>query len=309
MSAVKKYRSMLLLFALITASFVFLNACEDTFEPMKENDRYFFSIYGFLDASADTQWVRIIPLRTGLNQLPELDATVTLENLETGETSVMHDSLFQYTGGNQAWNFWTTMELSPEGSYRLAAVNGDGQESSVVVEMPPDFPTPIVFEDDDSEFGVDTLEISGVENLADVRTIWRISEISTSRISIFNYPHLQDTVEVFPGFHKLEINTMDNIESIARNFHPDFNEAIELFTPQQSQVWVASAGPGWLFFPDIDENVVTLPDGISNVENGTGYLIGIVSKTVPLKSCFDEDDEDEVIACEEETPLWSSPQQ
>lgn len=298
-------RFILLLFTLAMASLFMLNACDETFEPLQENDRYFFSIYGFLDASADTQWVRIIPLREGLNQLPELDGTVTLENLETGETSVMNDSLFQYQGGNQAWNFWSTMNLSPEGTYRLSAVNGEGQESSVVVEMPPDFPTPKVFENTNTQFGVDTVLIEGVENLADVRTIWSVSDNFSPTNRVFNYPHLQDTVDTNPGFHELEINTMRDIERIARIYHPDFDEAITFFTPQRAQVWVASAGPGWLFFPEIDENIVTLADGISNVENGTGYLIGIVSKTVPLESCFDEDDE--VIACEEEIPLWSSP--
>ena len=302
MNAVNKHRFLALIVTVMVSSLLILNACDETFEPLQENDRYFFSIYGFLDASADTQWVRIIPLREGINQLPEMDATVTLENIDTGETSVMNDSLFNYQGGNAAWNFWTTMDLQPEGAYRLRAVNTDGNESTVVIEMPPDFPTPKVYEDQITEFGVDTVLIEGVENLADVRTIWSVSDNFSPNNRIFNYPHLQDTVDANPGFFMLEINTMQDIERIARIYHPEFNEAMKFFTPQRAQVWVASAGPGWLYFPDIDENIITLPDGISNIENGTGYLIGIVSKTVPLSSCFDEDDE--VIACEEEPPLW-----
>jgi len=38
------------------------SGCEDTFEPYKSSDRH-FSIFGYLNAAADTQWIRVAPIR------------------------------------------------------------------------------------------------------------------------------------------------------------------------------------------------------------------------------------------------------
>ena len=281
-----------------------MTSCDESFDPLKENDRFFFSMYGYLDTSADTNWIRIIPLRENIEQLPDVDFIVTLEHLESGSISTLNDSLFTYAGGRTALNFWTTMELLPNQSYRLVAERDDGMQSSVIVEMPDDFPAPIVIEDLESEFGLDTVLVDGVENLADVRTIWKLDELFSQRTPVFNFPHLQDTTGFLNGKRVVEMDIFDDIESISRSYAPDVEDALELFNITHKQVWVASAGPDWLFFPDIDDNVIALPDGISNVENGTGYVIGIVSKTVPLKSCFADEEEEEVIACPEEDPVW-----
>lgn len=293
---------------LVICSLFVITSCDESFEPLKENDRYFFSIYGYLDASADTNWLRVIPLRDNIEKLPDVNFTVTLEHLESGDISFMTDSLFTYAGGRTATNFWTTMELFPNQSYRIVAEREDGIQSSVVIEMPEDFPTPIVLEDFNTEFGLDSVLIDGVENLADVRTIWKIDELFSQRTPVFDFPHLQDTTGFFMGKRLVEMETIDDIESISRFYSSDIGEALELINIIHKQVWVASAGPGWLFFPDIDENVVALPDGISNVENGAGYVIGIISKTVPLQSCFEEngdpDEDRDIVACPEEDPLW-----
>jgi hypothetical protein len=36
----------------------------------------------------------------------------------------------------------------------------------------------------------------------------------------------------------------------------------------------------------LDDVLYALPEGISNVENGLGYMFGMVSKTIPYESCF-----------------------
>jgi hypothetical protein len=118
-----------------------LSSCDSSFEPIQENDRYIYSIYGYLDAAADTQWVRVMPVHEKLFAGPEpIDATVTLENLESGESQVMNDSLFQYAANTYAWNFWTPMELEPTGTYRLTAERSDGVTSHVTVTLPESFP-------------------------------------------------------------------------------------------------------------------------------------------------------------------------
>lgn len=74
---------------------IFLVGCNQTFQPIKENEDVPLSIYGYLDATADTQWVRVTPVRDQLNQLPvKPEMHVTLEHVKSGNKTVMNDSLF-----------------------------------------------------------------------------------------------------------------------------------------------------------------------------------------------------------------------
>src|SRR5688500_8241129 len=97
---------------------LFLISCEEPFEPLAATDLV-FSIYGHLDASADTQWVRVMPLRESLlTTSGPIDAVVTLQELETGTVVEMSDSLSRYTvfladGRFYAHNFSTTMPMVP----------------------------------------------------------------------------------------------------------------------------------------------------------------------------------------------------
>lgn len=69
--------------------------CDQTFEPLAENNQYHFSIYGYLGSAADTQWVRVGTAREAIDDVPDpAGITVTLENLHTGETVIMQDLLF-----------------------------------------------------------------------------------------------------------------------------------------------------------------------------------------------------------------------
>src|SRR5690242_19115402 len=83
--------------ATMLAAGLLLACCEKPFEPLAPGGTAVFSIYGHLDAAADTQWVRVMPVRESLVTEPiQIDAVVTLEELETGKTVVMSDSLSRY---------------------------------------------------------------------------------------------------------------------------------------------------------------------------------------------------------------------
>lgn len=78
---------------------------------------------------------------------------------------------------------------------------------------------------------------------------------------------------------------------------------LEHFPPVfKKQIFTASAGPDFIDFGQTDERVIALPQGISNVINGTGYLAGIVSKTVPYERCVDENGQ--FMPCELQPPPW-----
>ncbi|MEX2602199.1 MAG: hypothetical protein WD355_11150 [Balneolaceae bacterium] len=268
------------LFGVIGISIVlFTTGCDESFQPWQENDRYHFSIYGMLDASVDTQWVRIMPVREELFLEPRpIDVTVTLEHIESGDSIAMNDSLFRYYPELYAWNFWTTMDLEPEQTYRLTAKHGDGRTSSAQVKLPSDFPTPIVRMRqivDDSEFYNIVYISKSIDLLADVQVIYFGLDEPTGIVHSRGFGHLKDTVRTSHDYHTVYIDPRED----GLNIDPIIKEV----------VFVANAGPDFHDFGSMDEKILTVPEGVSNIENGVGYLAGIVSKTVPYRSCFADD--------------------
>lgn len=269
-----------LTFSLFFAFFMSLSGCDQAFEPLQENDRYHFSIYGYLDATADTNWVRVMPVRDAIYAGPEpADAVVTLEHLETGSVSVMNDSLFQFGSDLFARNFWTTKTLIPGDSYRLTAKNSSGQSSRVTVTLPEDYSTPVLQQ---TEGEIALLYIDPVDHLVDLRVIYEVHFRQNYQLQRLYFPVSQ-----------LENKTLtENGYFVTVNRRNDYNyinqRLIGSGIIQPLQIFTASAGPDWVDFSVIDDQIIELPEGISNIENGVGYLTGIVSKTVPFRTCYDE---------------------
>ncbi|MEX2601529.1 MAG: hypothetical protein WD355_07780 [Balneolaceae bacterium] len=280
---------------------LFITSCDDFFEPWQENNKYHFSIYGYLDASADTQWVRIMPIREDLLLEPgPIDAIVTLEHVETGESVIMNDSLFAYAHEAYAYNFWTTMKLKAEQTYRITATRSDGASSHVQTSLPTDFPTPsihITFRWPRSccspVFALPenvVIYIEHVERLADVLTIYHSRYPESGENYLVARPQLQHSFPVVSGGFQVVIDPTKDYQFLDMFYRLDpevvFERYLHPSSPYEPQIFIASAGPDYHHFPSIDEKVVALPEGISNVVNGTGYLAGIISKTIPYKNCY-----------------------
>lgn len=272
-----------------------ITSCNPVFEPLDKDHHYYFSIYGYLDASADTNWIRVMPVREQLFMKPEpIDATVTIEDLSSETVTVMNDSLFYYGDSAYAWNFWTTLPLEPRGSYRITAERSDGRSSFVDVELPDDFPTPLVYDSPLESASYDQIFIEGVENLADVRSFHHIKHLADEVESKISVSLLKDTTYAADPYDYViafsDESLYETIVSLYRR-DPAIRTVRNLFSHTRflhEQLFIAAAGPGWHHFPNLDENVIALPDGVSNVEGGVGYVAGIVSKTVPYQTCYDE---------------------
>lgn len=98
----------------------------------------------------------------------------------------------------------------------------------------------------------------------------------------------------------MNINTILEQRKVSNQFPNTAGAEVELLG---RQIFVAAAGPEW------DENITglddleyALPDIASNVESGVGYLIGIASKSIPYKNCYDV--EGDVISCPAEQPIF-----
>lgn len=279
-------------------SILLLTGCDQTFQPLQENDQYYFSMYGYLDAAADTQWVRVAPTRENINAPPNPSGiTVTLKHIESGETVLMNDSL--YTSDNFL-NYWTTMDIENKQTYQITAEREDGKSSSVTLTTPKETPPPIVL----STTGSDQFDIfidDTIGQLADVQVKWYViiapRGIMQRRTYTFSLRDKIEHTEAFNGSFQVSVNTDLQLEQIQMNTGENMLVA-------HRQFFVAAGGPEWDDrITSIDDLEYFLDETTSNVENGLGYVIGIDSKWVPLRSCL-KPDGSTFIPCEEEKPFW-----
>lgn len=277
------------IYSVILAAFFWLASCDENFEPRQENTSYFFSIYGYLDATLDTQWVRLTPVRDNFDpDTDQIDVNVILRNIETGEEVAMNDSLFNPNPFVVYWNFWTTMNIEPEQTYEIVATNNEREKSKVVVTIPKDYPTPINAINRDGE----VLLVNGIKNVAEVSAIYLVKDTFLNKKYNFSYSHIKDSTRSFnnPNEVSFGLDYTRDLNLISREF-PETEWVIE-----KKQLNIVSAGPEWINFYELDDDIYTLPEGISNVENGVGFLLGTISKTVPYEYCVDE--KGSFIACE-----------
>jgi hypothetical protein len=260
-----------------------LNSCDESLDPVKENDLFYYSMFGYLDSSEEQQWIRVIHLQEETDTTGDgIDGIVTLENLESGETSVLNDSLFQYSDDIYAYNFWTEQDIEPAGTYRITAERSDGVTSSVTVDTPETFEDP---EYQPPVFAEDTgrLIIRGVDNLADASIRFKV-RFNVANITVNNtISVISDTIATGPNSYYIPIYP-DLISLATRDL-----DTVDII---DCELYVARAGSDWIDFSSLDRNLIALPDGISNVDNGTGYVVGVTSKRIfyPNGSCTDQND-------------------
>lgn len=292
-------------FLLFVFTLIFSN-CTDSFQPLQENDQYHFSMYGYLDASADTQWVRISPAREQLETTAEIpEMKVTVENLATGDTITLRDSLFQNRGGNYL-NFWTTEPIQHNQSYRLVAEGPNGKRSQVTVNIPGELPTPLVIIQ--QFFGQPTtyqVVVDNSVNVADVQSKWYVRLVAPNlderRVFSFAYRNSAKTTDAFGGAFTYLLEPEKELDEIERQVLLPQNGKIEVV---YRQIYVASSSSDWSSnIASLDDLTYSLPETFSNVENGAGFLIGIDSKYVPYASCENEN-QTQVIPCRDEDAFW-----
>lgn len=263
-------RYKILLLTLTVSVVVAISGCDDTFEPLQTNDKYAFSMYGTLDVTADTQWVRVMPIGDRLfNNKPEPNGTVvTLKNLETNISVTLEDSLFEFGGPAYVWNYYTTTALEPETMYELRAVAPDGRASSATVMTPKRLSIPEVEYNNTAERG----EVEGItdENLV-------VAEVTY-------WAQFIDDLGNWTGFQKYVISVLGNasVIPIRSTFRFTFESRTLLSRAvgvsfsririDNVYVRVATADTVWPSYMDITEEEAAMPDVVSNVEFGTGYV-------------------------------------
>ena len=246
-------------------------ACDEPFQPFQEEDAGAFSMFGYLDLGADTQWVRVMPVRHSLFLEPgPLDAVVTLENLGSGRIVTLNDSIITTRDerlGRTAYahNFWTTEPLESGAEYRLKAVRPGGDSSTALVELPEEMDLDFLTNPNNPLFG--SLRVRAERLLfSDVLYLKR-NMCEGGAFTIFEDPQEPSTFE--GGF------------PVRADATPP--ECYAYFRPE---VRVVTVKTDWPYDPDMSDIEIAVP-GImpSNVENGMGFVGGVEKLTSPFHVC------------------------
>lgn len=267
--------------------------CDPTVDRFQENDLY-YSIFGYLNASADTQLVRVEPLRDGMRSSAPatLDVEVTLTNLARDRTVSLQDSLFHYREGAVAHNFYTTVDVEPSTPYRLVVRGPEGAKSRVRTTVPDAFPPPRIDapipacfpscplrggppdcgRTGGPESRIAIVSIEDVERLVAVKARY----IMERPKGVWTYSHLADTMHTERGTVQARV---DYAEDWCRIPIP---EGQRRRRQKRIEIVVAAGSPDWPDFQGMDFETELLPGVASNVEGGVGFLGGVVTDTVAV---------------------------
>ena len=287
-----------------------LYTCDESFTPLAENDKYFFTIYGYLDVMADTQWVRVGRVRDKIYQTDkDINATVTLINLDTGQEFSLNDSLFVIENPNTPddyiyRNFWTLEPILPTSNYKIQVTGNDGKTSSATIQTPEIFPEP--------EFERPYVVVRELDHPAEVVLEWEVRNDRNGDIKRFRFPYTERAF-TNPGENGKLFIRIDPAEHIPYLFRviPDEDNLTGYgeITILSLQLKVVSAGPEWINFSELDSEVIALPDYTSNIQNGVGYFVGTVSHRLIYTTC--PDDASSPIPCTlnntDNYPYWDYP--
>jgi hypothetical protein len=254
-------------------------ACDDSFEPIAPS-ALAFSVFGYLDASADTQWIRVMPLRPVRVTAPEaLGATVMLEQLGTGRLITLRDSLVRLwhpsdpdlgSEGSFVHDFWTTDEIEPGTTYRFSARREGTEPAEAVVAIPRDYEVEVAINQSPIDWPPDELRITGVKHVAFFTTIARFHDECGpgATRTLYERSSAEDEAHVF---------AVAKAGAVPRDEcgQPRV-EAWEFWIVGSVAAWPTEGyAPGALGTSSLT----------SNVTNAVGFLGGVLTRTVPYEAC------------------------
>ncbi|MBO6584512.1 MAG: DUF4249 family protein [Gracilimonas sp.] len=116
--------------------------CDNSLEPL-DKDTGVYSVYGTLDLNNSTNEIRIRDLNVPFTEeaTTEIDATVTLENLNTGFVEALNFERF-FEAGVYHHNFIVTQNIEANTAYQLTVTRSDGEQVTLTTTTPT-YPAPV----------------------------------------------------------------------------------------------------------------------------------------------------------------------
>jgi hypothetical protein len=255
---------------LVLAAGMFASACDDTVDPFIEEER-FFTIFGFLDTAADTQFVRVIPLRRRLvaEEADVLDASVTTTALEDGTPVVWRDSLIHFDDGSFGHVFFAPLHVFPGWTYRFEVRRSDGATAAAETTVPR------------AEHAFVGEPVEGPANL--IQTVrWENVDAPPFRVEVWyrfaDFPPSEPFREVVITYGEDRFGTLredgwavdvqlrkDRADVARRIGEPLVFLGVGMRLTMTDERW---RPPGGVFDPEL----LIQPGVFSNVENGFGFL-------------------------------------
>lgn len=263
---------------ILFGSALFLWGCESTFEPIDKNEELVFSMYGVLDVHADTQWVRVMPVGTSL--LPTnsgLESVqVQLREHASGEVKTLNDSLFRFGTNVYAYNYWIADSVSPNQVYSITATSEDGAESKAEVHTPSRLEIPEVT----TPSGGENIMVSGTTEDSVVVAksnylVQPITPMGCAPETSVSVSHINNLILRPDGEY---IFRAENSGAIAA----ELGTSRGGFIVNRRSVEVVTSTSDWPNGSFLSEWEITIPQILSNVENGTGVVAGVAKREVVI---------------------------
>lgn len=256
--------------------------CDESFEPIASSSLQ-LSVYGYLDASADTQWIRVTPIRPVAVTAPDsFGGTVTVEQVGSGRVMELRDSVFRMTHwrdpeigseGSFVHNFWTAEPIEPGATYRFSA-RREGQEPvEAVVEVPGGYEVEVWIAQLPGM--PDYLHLVGLEHLAFVGMIEHFTDSCRPSVTVDTGLVRYDGGRAEDGVHMVSIQELGITvpDAVCAGLR-----VVKL------RLWVVGSGAEW---PSGDGHAPAelIPERASNITNSVGFLGGVLTRVVPYERC------------------------
>jgi len=245
-----------------------LVACDTSVQTVQPLEDFNYTLNGYLDLRADTQWIRVEDLNDGVPYgSPEsIDATVMLSDLDAGTSYELRDSLVSFRSGPSYHTFWTDQDILPETRYRLDVIRGDTVRSRVITATPNDQ----ISGELNAVFGLTFyLDVENVEILAGASFELEVENVCFGGTTVVTTDALADVRSRGDDRYRIPVAFGRAIS--------EFSECFSLLRPEVDVI-VTEGGPDW---PGLDstrtiprvESIV--PQGFTNVDGGEGYVGGV----------------------------------
>ncbi|WP_412068441.1 hypothetical protein [Rubrivirga sp. IMCC43871] len=249
-----------------------LAACEAPLDPIEPSDLV-FAMSGYLDVTADTQFVRVEPFaREAVSTPGPIDATVELVDPD-GDRHLMTQLVRDFPTG-PGHLFWTTTPIEAGATYRIVATDAAGATATATVRTPDD--ADLAFELIDGPLFCPTLvAVSGATRVVDVQARYRLE--GPGRVGErYRFSKLESLMQSAAG-------TLD--ATVYFGDDADFMEIDGLpgAYPVAAEFAVAVGTDDW---PDVEgltlEGALAAAE-LGNVEHGTGFVGGVITRAIPFR--------------------------
>ncbi len=258
-----------------------LSACDESVNPIIESDRN-YTLFGVLDMGRDTQFVRVIPIRSELeseSQTPP-DVVFTSEDLTNGSKLTWQDSVIVFPNSSVGYVYYIPMRVLPGHTYRIEVIDHTTGIVTSAETTAPDLPEAVILPD--------TVQGSatsgGIIRTGSQKIIWRGIDRKPYRIEQwyrflpasdgspfvdvllpYEPPNKASTGESNAWEVNLELHkdrlALDTLLSVPSMALAGLGMQIVVLDPDY-------APPGGVFDPEI----LVQPGTMTNVENGFGFI-------------------------------------